>query len=143
MRPGGAGLQPAALLLFTLTLHAANLVDTVKNGDKASALALINQKVNVNATEPDGTTAITWAARRDDLELADRLIRAGADVKAANRYGVTPLSVACLNGSAPMMPADALASLDIACTFMAIFLRSRRTRDRLPSASERLPPDFC
>ena len=103
MSSGGAGLQPAALLLLALTLQAATLVDAAKNGDKASALTLLNQKTDVNATEPDGTTAITWAARRDDLELADRLIRAGADVKAANRYGVTPLSVACLNGSAPMI----------------------------------------
>src|SRR6266852_3247480 len=42
-----------------------------------------------------------------------------------------------------MMPADALASIDIAWIFSAIFLRSRSTLDRLPSASDRLPPDFC
>ena len=35
--------------------------------------------------------------------MADRLIRAGADVKAANRYGVTPLSLACINGNAAMI----------------------------------------
>ena len=31
----------------------------------------------------------------------------------------------------------------IALILPPIFLRSRSTRDRLPSASERLPPDFC
>ena len=41
------------------------------------------------------------------------------------------------------MPAEAFASIDIAWIFSAIFLRSRSTFDRLPSASERLPPDFC
>ena len=41
------------------------------------------------------------------------------------------------------MPADALASIDMAWIFSAIRLRSRSTFDRLPSASDRLPPDFC
>ena len=35
----------------------------------------------------DGATALHWAVYRDDLELADLLIRAGANVKAANREG--------------------------------------------------------
>ncbi len=36
-------------------------------------------------------------------DMVDRLIKAGANVKAANRYGVTPLYLACVNGSAPMI----------------------------------------
>jgi len=79
------------------------LVDAVKTGDKATALALLQQKADVNATEPDGTTALDWAVRQDDIEMADKLIRAGADAKAANRYGVTPLSLACINGNAAMI----------------------------------------
>ena len=43
------------------------------------------------AAEADGTTALHWAVRQNDLELVDRLLRTGADVNAANRYGVTPL----------------------------------------------------
>ena len=30
-------------------------------------------------------------------------MRAGANVKAANRYGVTPLSLACTNGNGAMV----------------------------------------
>ncbi len=56
-----------------------------------------------NKTEPDGTTALHWAAQRNDVESAEKLIRAGADVKAANRYGVTPLQMAATNGSAAMI----------------------------------------
>ena len=48
-----------------------------------------------------------------------------------------------MNGSEPMMPAEALASMHIALILPFIFLRSRSTRERLPSASERLPPAFC
>lgn len=43
--------------------------------------------------------ALHTAVYNDDLATARRLLAAGADVKAANRYGVTPLSLACENGN--------------------------------------------
>lgn len=43
------------------------------------------------------------AVYNDDLETVQRLVRAGADVKAPNRYGVTPLSLACSNGNGAMV----------------------------------------
>ena len=52
--------------------------------------ALIQQKADVNAPQVDGTTALHWAVQADDLETADLLIRAGANVSAANRAGATP-----------------------------------------------------
>jgi ankyrin repeat protein len=57
----------------------------------------------VNAPEADGTTALAWAVHQDDLDLAGRLVRAGANVNAANRYGITPLYLACVNGNAAMI----------------------------------------
>jgi ankyrin repeat protein len=59
----------------------------------------------VNAAQPDGATALAWAAHSNDLETAELLIRAGANVNAANDYGVTPLSLACTNGNAAMVNA--------------------------------------
>jgi len=53
-----------------------------------------------SGTGTDGTTALHEAAHVDDIQAMTRLIAAGADVTAANRYGVTPLWLACLNGSA-------------------------------------------
>lgn len=53
--------------------------------------------------EPDGTTPLHRAVHRNDLKAAEALIRAGADVKAVNRYGVPPLSLAATNGNAPML----------------------------------------
>src|SRR5580658_3376463 len=53
--------------------------------------------------DPDGTTALHWAVRHDDLKAADALIKDGADVKAANRYGMTAMNLAAMNGSAPMI----------------------------------------
>jgi ankyrin repeat protein len=43
------------------------------------------------AAEPDGTTPLHWAVRANDLGAVNKLLAAGADAKAANRYGVTPL----------------------------------------------------
>jgi len=79
------------------------LVDAVKNRDRATVLALLKQRVDVNTPQPDGTTALAWAARWDDLEVADLLLRARANPNPANDYGVTPLSLACTNGSAAMV----------------------------------------
>ena len=51
----------------------------------------------------DGSTALLWAAHWNDLETADLLIRAGADVNAANDLRVTPLSLACTNANAALV----------------------------------------
>ena len=109
-----------ALLLLTLALPAfagyTRVVDAAKAADHPAVFALLQQHANVNAAEPDGTTALHYAARADDLEMADRLIKAGADVKAANRYGVTPLYLACLNGSASMIERLLAAGADANAT---------------------------
>ncbi len=78
------------------------LLAAVKNGSSPAVVrALIKQGAKVDATEPDGATALAWAAHRDNLETADLLVRAGADPNLANTYGVTPLTLACVNRSAP------------------------------------------
>src|SRR6185503_11741572 len=64
---------------------------------------LIRDKVNVNATQADGATALHWAAHWDDLAMADLLLAAGANVNAKNDYSATPLSLACTNGNAAMV----------------------------------------
>ena len=78
------------------------LVDAAKNAT-GDACARWRQRADVNAAEGDGTTALHWASYRDDLESADLLIRAGANVNAANDLGATPLWIASLNGSAAMV----------------------------------------
>lgn len=83
--------------------NSSQVADAIRDGDRAGAIALLKQHIDVNAPQPDGTTALDWAVRQDDRDLADRLIKAGANVKTANRYGVTPLYLACVNGSAPMI----------------------------------------
>src|ERR1700733_16084117 len=82
---------------------ASDIADAVMQHNDAAVRLLIANKSDVNAAQTDGTTALHWAARWDDLETAQLLIRNGANVKAANRYNVTPLSLACENGNAAMI----------------------------------------
>ena len=84
-------------------LAASDLADAAMKGDKAAVRTLLQQKANVNATQIDGTTALHWAVRTDDIETAELLLRAGARVSAANREGATPLLLATVNGNAPMI----------------------------------------
>jgi len=94
-------------LVMMASLDAAGpgvpIVEAAKLGDRAAVRRLIEQQADVNATEPDGTTALHWAARANDRETAGLLLRAGARVAPGNRYGVTPLRLAAINGSAPMI----------------------------------------
>jgi ankyrin repeat protein len=99
-----AGLVMASTL-FAAALSPADqsLMDAAKQGDREAVRSLLNGRSDVNAAEPDGSTALLWAVHRQDLEMADLLIRAGANVDAANDYGVTGLSLACTNRNAALV----------------------------------------
>src|SRR5215472_13308199 len=79
----------------------SSLADAVQRGDALNLGA--ESRETVNATQPDGTTALHWAVRHNDATLVDTLIKAGADVKAATRYGVTPINLAATNGNAAII----------------------------------------
>jgi ankyrin repeat protein len=81
----------------------ARLADAAMKHDMVAVRSLLEQHVDVNTPGSDGTPALHWLVRVDDLESARLLIRAGADAKLANRYGVTPLYLACDNGNAEMI----------------------------------------
>jgi ankyrin repeat protein len=95
------------LLLVSTAGQAAaagsEVADAAMKQNREAVRSLLQRKVNVNAPQVDGTTALHWAVRADDLEMADLLIRSGAKVTAANRQGVTPMQLAALNGSAAML----------------------------------------
>jgi ankyrin repeat protein len=92
-----------ALVTWTAAQSSARLAELIHSGDVAGAMELLKKGAHGHAVEPDGTTALHWAAQLDDLRLARALLAAGAHVRAANRYGVTPLALAAINGSAPMV----------------------------------------
>ena len=77
----------------------SRLIDAVKRQDAAAVRSLLASRVDLRATDADGSTALHWAAQRNNLQLVDMLLAAGGDAKAATRYHVTPLYFACLNGN--------------------------------------------
>jgi ankyrin repeat protein len=98
------GISLMALLLSVQAYAASSdLADAAMHKNKDAVRSLLQKKVDVNAPQVDGTTALHWAVRGDDLETADLLIRAGANVSAANREGVTPMRLAATNGNTAMM----------------------------------------
>jgi ankyrin repeat protein len=102
----GLGLCGIVLLLSTGNVWAnsdALLADAAEKLDRPTIRALLKQRADVNRPQVDGMTALHWAAYHDDVEVAELLVRAGANVKAANRYDVTPLSLGCTNGNATMV----------------------------------------
>jgi len=80
------------------------LPEAAKRGDLGAVEVLLRSGVPVDSAEGDGSTALHWAAYEDNLALAQVLLDAHANVKAATRVGaLTPLLMACQNGSAKMI----------------------------------------
>jgi uncharacterized protein len=111
---GAASAGLLAILCAAVLDAQSTLISAAKAGDRTTVRRLLDSRADVDATEPDGTTALHWAVRSDDGEMVQLLLRAGAKVDAANRYGVTPLRLAAINGSARMaeMLVEAGASPD-------------------------------
>jgi ankyrin repeat protein len=87
----------------TVLAAGSDVADAAKRGDKAAVRTLLAQKADVNGKQPDGATALHWAAWHDDVELATMLLRAGANANPANLTGATPLSLASENGNAAII----------------------------------------
>lgn len=98
------GLAIGAIGAFCLSVALSAAADSpvaeaARRGDRDAVRALLKEGRDVNAAEGDGTTALHWAARAGDLELAEMLLYAGANVKATTRLGgFTPLLMAAEMG---------------------------------------------
>jgi ankyrin repeat protein len=95
----------AAVIGWQLALQAGDLrlVQAAVDDDAATVRALIRQKADVNAPLADGTTALHWAVRANDLPLVESLLAAGANARAQDRYGLTPVRLACENANAEIL----------------------------------------
>jgi uncharacterized protein len=98
---GGA----AVWLLLAQSVSAADerLIDAVRKKDTAAVQTLLRQRVDVNAVQGDGVSALHWAVHVDDRAIVQTLLGAGARVNVADDTGVTPLYLACLNRSADIV----------------------------------------
>ena len=92
------GAAPGADVVATAP-KPSPLADAVQRGDASTIQALLKKKIDVNAPQANGATALHWAAYRSDAESAAALIRAGANINLTNNYGVTALAIAAQQGN--------------------------------------------
>jgi ankyrin repeat protein len=84
-----------SLLLACATAHAQRpLADLIQNGERTAALGALDDGVDVNAAQGDGTTPLHWAVYKLDRELVAELLDRGAEADVTNKYGSSPLAEA-------------------------------------------------
>jgi ankyrin repeat protein len=102
-------------LLACAAAHAQRpLADLIQNGERAAALAVIDDGADVNATQGDGTTPLHWAVYKVDRELVAELLDRGAKADVTNKYGSSPLAEAVKLGEVALVRQllDAGANVD-------------------------------
>ncbi len=109
-----SGSVALALSAIITAASSASVADAAMKGDKAAVRALLKDGSDVNAAQGDGMTALHWAARIGDRELAEMLLYAGANVKATTRLGgYTPLMMAAEQGRSGVIAALLAAGADV------------------------------
>jgi uncharacterized protein len=86
-----------------------SLVEAARQGNREVVASLLSNRGEEGLGGAEGTDALIWAATRNDAQMADLLLRAGADPKGANDYGATALYAAAANTD-PAMTARLLAA---------------------------------
>lgn len=93
----------ASLLTLPSAAYAAArtaaVIEAARSGTVQEMRAILARKVDVNAVEPDGSTALHWAAHRGDAALVGLLLQAGAKAAVINAYGVAPIALAVESGN--------------------------------------------
>ena len=76
----------ALIGLSQFALADSPLADTIKAGDRQTALAMVRAGANVNEPQNDGTTPLHWAVYQVDPELVATLLRNEADANVSNDF---------------------------------------------------------
>ena len=87
-----------ALLAPPVVAAETPLADAAKTRAWDQVRTLLESGAPVNEPQPDGATALHWAAYWGEAPALTALIEAGAAVNAANEYGATPVWAACATG---------------------------------------------
>jgi ankyrin repeat protein len=104
-----------SILGLTMQTSQAALVDLAEYQDWDALQTSISSE-DVNAVQPDGMTALLWAAYYDETDVVRLLLNAGATPNVSSRYGITPLIQAAMNGNDEMVNMLVDAGADVNAT---------------------------
>jgi hypothetical protein len=76
----------------------APLLDAARRGDTAKVRRLLAEGAGIDQIDKYGKSALMLVSIYNHLETASVLLKDGADVNQANRWGFTPMSAACIGG---------------------------------------------
>jgi ankyrin repeat protein len=94
----------ALLTGASVVLPDSPVADAAQKGDLEAVRSLLKDGADVNAAQGDGMTALHWAARAGEVEMASVLLYAGANPHATTRLGAyTPLILAAQLGHGPVI----------------------------------------
>lgn len=107
----GRSLAPVIALTLTLWLKCgldlaaaeSSLADAAEKSDTTRIRSLLKERHDPNQPQPDGMTALHWAAWRGEVETTRLLLKGGASPNTTNRYGVAPISLACRTGNSSLV----------------------------------------
>lgn len=101
-------------ILAAYSAHAdSRLAQAALDEDKAAVRSLLAGNADPNGVLPDGTSALHWAVRADDIDTVSALIAAHANVRLTDPDGVSPLALACANANAAMIRKLLAAGADV------------------------------
>ncbi len=92
---------------------AVDLPSVAEKQDWPAVGTQLSAKADPNSTQPDGTTALHWAAYHDKADIVAQLLASGAKADPVNRYGITPLLLACQNGNEGIVRALLKAGVNV------------------------------
>jgi uncharacterized protein len=105
-------LSLASIVSQGSAIAASDVADAAMQRDASRVKQLIRSSANVNTPQPDGTTALHWAAYHGDTATAAALLAARAKADAVSETGMTPLALACEAGNADLVRALLKARAD-------------------------------
>jgi len=78
-------------------------LEAVKRRDQKAFAALLRAEADVDAAQPDGTTALAWAVHLGQASMVEALLLSGANANTTDEYGETPVTLAAANGDAVLV----------------------------------------
>jgi len=85
------------------TGHEAELIETIKKGDLAEVLRLLDNGMSPDATDSDRSPALCWAVRVNRADIVEALLARKAKVDQEENDGGTALQVAAAAGRADLV----------------------------------------